>query len=48
MFLKFDPMAFVGNLSYMVKGMAVIFAVIGVIVAVTAILNKVFSGKKEK
>ncbi len=45
MFSDFNPMAFVDNLSYMGKGLAVIFVVIGVIVAVTAILNRIFSGK---
>lgn len=45
MFSDFNPMAFVANLSYMGKGLAVIFVVIGVIVAVTAILNRIFSGK---
>lgn len=48
MFAKFEPMAFVENLSYMGKGMAIIFVVIGIIVAVTAILNSIFSGKKKK
>ncbi len=47
MFSDFNPLAFVENLSYMGKGMAIIFVVIGVIVAVTAILNFIFS-KKEK
>ncbi len=46
MFLKFDPMAFVDNLPYMAKGLAIIFVVIGVIVAVTAILNRIFSKTK--
>ena len=47
MFEKFNPMAFVDNLSYLVVGMISIFAVIGVIVIVTVILNTVFS-KKDK
>ncbi len=47
MFLKFEPMDFVANLPYMGKGMAIIFVVIGVIVAVTAILNRIFSNKNK-
>lgn len=47
MFSSFEPMDFVKNLSYMGKGMAIIFVVIGVIVAVTAILNRIFSGKNK-
>ena len=47
MFLKFEPMDFVSNLSYMGKGMAIIFVVIGVVVAVTAILNRIFSNKNK-
>ena len=38
----FDPMGFVDRLSNMGIGMLVIFVVIGVIMAVTALLNKVF------
>ncbi len=37
---------FVENLSYMVSGMIGIFAVIGVIIIATVILNKVTSKKK--
>ena len=33
---------FVANLPYMGKGMLAIFVVIGVIMAVTALLNKLF------
>ena len=48
MFLKFyfEPMEFVNNLSYMAKGLAIIFVVIGAIVATTAIVNKIFSNKQ--
>ena len=42
----FDPMQFVYNLRYMGIGMLTIFAVIGVIIAITALLNKVLSRKK--
>ena len=39
-------MNFINNLSYMVSGMIGIFAVIGVIIVATLILNKVTSKKK--
>lgn len=39
-------MNFINNLSYMVSGMVGIFAVIGVIIVATLILNKVTSKKK--
>ena len=42
---QFDPMNFVDNLKYMLSGMVAIFIVIGVIVLITVILNKVFSKK---
>ena len=42
---KTDPMNFVGNLKYMLSGMVAIFIVIGVIIILTTILNKVFSKK---
>lgn len=38
---QFNPMNFVTNLSYMAKGMIGIFAVIGIIVVVTVLLNKI-------
>ena len=44
--LTFDPARFVQFLSYMGKGMLVIFIVIAVIVLMTVITNKVFSAKK--
>ncbi len=37
---------FTKNLPYMGKGMLAIFVVIGVIIIVTALLNKIFSAKK--
>ena len=45
---EFVPNAvhFVENLSYMVSGMIGIFAVIGVIIIATVILNKVTAKKK--
>ena len=45
-FSKFEPMAFVNNLKYMLSGMIAIFIVIGVIILITMLLNKIFSGKK--
>ena len=44
-FSRFEPMAFVENLKYMISGMIAIFIVIGIIVLVTIILNKLFSKK---
>ncbi len=39
----FEPANFVENLRYMGIGMLVIFAVIGIIVLTTVLINKVFS-----
>ena len=44
-FSDFNPMAFVDNLKYMLSGMIAIFIVIGIIVLITIILNKIFSKK---
>lgn len=41
--LQFDPMAFVHNLKYMGIGMLVIFAVIGLIILTTKLVNYLFS-----
>lgn len=41
--LDFNPMAFVENLQYMGVGMAVIFAIIGVIILTTMLVNYLFS-----
>lgn len=41
--MNFNPMAFINNLHYMGKGMLGIFVVIGLIVILTMILNKVTS-----
>ena len=38
--MQFNPMNFVSNLKYMGLGMLGIFVVIGVIILLTAILNK--------
>ena len=45
MFSRFNPMSFVYNMPYMLSGMIAIFIVIGVIIIVTTILNKIFTKK---
>lgn len=42
----FEPQHFVGNLQYMLSGMLGIFVVIGLIVIVTVVLNRVTSKKQ--
>ncbi len=44
--LEFRPEGFLEMLSYMGKGMLVIFILIGVIVLVTSLVNKIFSKKQ--
>ena len=44
--LVFDPAQFVKMFPYMGKGMLVIFVLIGVIILVTMLINKIFSGKQ--
>lgn len=46
--LAFNPMSFVTNLKYMGIGMLTIFIIIGVIIAATMLINKVFSAKAEE
>ena len=41
--LTFDPMAFVDNLQYIGIGMVVIFAIIGIIIGATMLINFLFS-----
>ena len=41
--LQFDPMAFVANLKHMGVGMLVIFAIIGIIILATKLVNYLFS-----
>ena len=41
--IEFNPMAFVENLEYMGVGMLVIFVVIGIIILVTSLVNRLFS-----
>lgn len=43
---NFNPMAFVEHLKYMAQGMIGIFVVIGVIILITALLNKTTSKRK--
>ena len=45
--MNFNPMNFINSLSYMLEGMIGIFAVIGIIVVVTMLLNKFTSSKKD-
>ena len=44
--MNFNPINFINNLRYMGLGMVGIFAVIGVSILVTVLLNKIFSSKK--
>ena len=46
--IHFNPHAFIDNLPYMAKGMLGIFIVIGIIIAISSLLNVVTSGKKKK
>lgn len=41
--LELNPMAFVENLKYMGIGMLVIFAIIGIIILATKLVNYLFS-----
>ena len=42
----FEPIKFIENLQYMGLGMLAIFIVIGVIVGITYLLNRIFKEKK--
>ncbi|MBQ6701419.1 MAG: hypothetical protein IJN17_00515 [Clostridia bacterium] len=44
--LGFEPSRFVDMLSYMGIGMFIIFVLIGVIILVTVLTNKIFSGNQ--
>ncbi len=44
----FEPMNFVTNLTYLAKGMLGILIVMGVIILVTVLLNKLSSKKKKE
>ena len=48
MFLYFNPHAFIDNLYYMLYGMLGIFVVIGIIIALTYLLNYIFSSNRKK
>ena len=41
--LELNPMAFIDNLQYMGIGMVVIFAIIGIIIGATMLINYLFS-----
>jgi heme/copper-type cytochrome/quinol oxidase subunit 3 len=43
--MKFNPMAFIDNLYYMLVGMAGILIVIGIIILITLVLNKLTTPK---
>ena len=44
--IVFEPHRFLDMLGYMGKGMLVIFVLIGVIILVTLLINKIFSKKQ--
>ena len=46
--MNFEPMAFVENLKYMGFGMLGIFVVIGAIIGVTYVLNRVTAPKNKE
>ena len=46
--IEFNPMAFVDNLYYMGMGMLGIIIVMGVLIGITTLLNKIFSKSKKK
>jgi hypothetical protein len=46
--MNFEPMAFVENLKYMGLGMLGIFVVIGAIIGVTYVLNRVTAPKNKE
>ena len=45
--ISFNPMAFIDNLYYMGVGMAGIIIVMGVLIGITTLLNKIFSKTKK-
>ena len=46
--MNFEPMAFLENLKYMGLGMLGIFVVIGAIIGVTYVLNRVTAPKNKE
>ena len=45
---EFNPMNFVSSLEYLAKGMLGIMVVMGVIILVTMLLNKISAKKKKE
>ena len=43
--MTFNPMKFISNIRFLAVGMLSIFIVIGIIILVTVLLNKIFSKK---
>lgn len=43
--MTFNPMNFISNIRFLAVGMLSIFIVIGIIILVTVLLNKIFSKK---
>ena len=41
----FEPMNFIKYLPYMGTGLLVIFVIIGILIGITVLLNKIFSKK---
>lgn len=46
--MTFNPINFITNLRYLAVGMISIFIVIGVIILVTVLLNKIFTNSDKK
>ena len=46
--MTFNPMNFINNLHYLAVGLISIFVVIGVIILVTVLLNKIFTKSDRK
>lgn len=46
--MDFNPINFISNIRYLAVGMISIFIVIGVIILVTVLLNKIFTKSDKK
>lgn len=46
--MNFNPMNFITNLRFLAVGMISIFIVIGVIILITVLLNKIFTKSDKK
>lgn len=46
--MNFNPINFITNIRYLAVGMISIFIVIGVIIIVTVLLNKIFTKSDKK